>query len=272
MRPEGALLLVAATGLIVVICTVCTTCDAHTQSNNKLVNSTYKWKKWTGGSHRKTLKSTTSTECDFLCESTSGDKNVTKNGDAKEDNPPNIDELFKKVRTSREECEKKQSVSFYCERIRWSWWLVKKLQANSTKLSDYVELVRRSEQDFPNNDTQAFPVTKLEKLARGLLSKWGEPVDQLVFSQLRKYLTSRDLKVTIPSIGTALQFGPSTPPSGETGRILFDPGFNLKMKLPFFRDELSESHAHCVLFMGTKTYSSPCLFQILICSNELHKW
>ena len=274
MRPEGAFL-VLTTGLIVVICALCF-CDARAHSSNhndtngkgKAIgaSSSHTWKKWKPVASRRDITKIVSTDCDFLCE-TKQKKNKSNMTAATEESPNNSahnddiiqfspDELYKKVRSSRKECDQKHSKSFYCERVRWSWWFVKKLQANTTKLNDYVELVRRSDGDLPSttyNDTDgAFPVTKLEKVARGLLKKWGQPADQLVFSQLRKYVTSRDLKVTIPSIGTALEFGPSSHPSGdggETGRILFDPGFNMKMKLPFFRDELSK------LTMGFLTFS-----------------
>lgn len=115
------------------------------------------------------------------------------------------------------------------------------LAKNSTPIfNSYVKLVKNANVSDMTNEAELAPESGPERLVFRLISAFGEPVDKVLFYQLKKYAKSRDLEVTVPHL-VSLQMSPRTRSEAVTGRTLFDPGFNLKLKFPFFHDELSKS-------------------------------
>ena len=158
-----------------------------------------------------------------------------------------FDELTKILKFKRRDCKKmgrsvgnKDRQSFTCEKLKLSSWLLHQLEKNSTDiLSSYVRLTRSSNLSEITHETELLPESWPEKVVYRMISKFGEPVDKLLFYQFKKYTKSRQLYVEIPHL-LQLQLSPRTHSEVSTGRTLFDPGFNLKLKLPFFQDELSK--------------------------------
>ncbi|CAG7714115.1 unnamed protein product [Allacma fusca] len=181
-----------------------------------------------------------------------------------------LGQLSQQVKESRYQCKLTHSKSFYCQRVQWAWWFINKLEKNTTRVNDYLQLIRRSDMDTPKLDeTDLLPESYPEKVVFDFLKKWGAPVDQYVFMKFKKYFKTSEVKVALPKLGTSLILGPVTHSSGSTGRFIFDPGFNLKMKLPFFRDELKFAVSTGPSFLaglgigmvmlGVKTMMSPVM-------------
>jgi len=114
------------------------------------------------------------------------------------------------------------------------------LEKNTTELFDsYVRLVRNANMSDLTEEVDLMPESGPERLVYRLIKTIGEPVDKLLFYQFKKYTKSRELQLTIPHL-VNLQLTPRTHSEVQTGRTLFDPGFNMKLKFPFFHDELSK--------------------------------
>jgi hypothetical protein len=160
----------------------------------------------------------------------------------------NFDELTSLLRKKRKDCRKSPSKTktglsaFTCEKLKLSSWLMDELEQNSTSLIEtYVKLVKNTKISEITDEAELSPESVPEKLVFRLIKAFGEPVDKLLFYQFKKYTKSRELQVTIPHL-VSLEVSPRTRSELETGRTLFDPGFNMKLKFPFFHDELSKSH------------------------------
>lgn len=165
-----------------------------------------------------------------------------------------FEELTKLMKQKRKDCKKVEAgkknsttttsvrKSFFCERLKWNSWLLDQLKKNSTKLiSQFVKLTKNPELSDSLVESEIInPENWGEQFVYKMIQNYGEPVDKLLFYQFKKYTKSRELEVSIPKI-FELKVSPRTHQEGSTGRTLFDPGFNLKLKLPFLKDELSKS-------------------------------
>lgn len=186
--------------------------------------------------------------------------------------PENIQQINKYVRQKRHYCKLHRFESFTCRKLKLSLWLAKQLERNVTRLTSWMEIVRSDElgaSEMNNGSRGASqgrtsqmdlasvrPTNWPEKIAFRLIKAWGDPEDLFVFYKYKDFANSRELKIELP-YQAQLKVSPKTDQeleeqargkltnglselSQETQRFFWDPGFNLKLKLPFFRDELSK--------------------------------
>lgn len=178
----------------------------------------------------------------------------------KEITSENILQINKFVKEKRHYCKQKNNAGFPCKKLKFSMWLAKQMESNNTKLSDWLEIVKRSDieakSDTSKDLKEVRPDIWPEKIVYRLIKAWGDPEDLFVFYKYKDFVKSRELKISLP-YETELTISPqssnellesarsSSLYSMGSPRFFWDPGFNLKLKLPFFRDELSEYNHFC---------------------------
>jgi hypothetical protein len=155
-----------------------------------------------------------------------------------------LHELQALMRRKRKKCKLSQYKGFDCQKVKWYTWLVNQFENNKTEINSYVELLRnRQLSDSALTESDLFPENWYENLVFELLQKWGSPVDQFIFHKYKEFIKSREVRLKVPHLGE-VKVSPRVHPVAVTGRStarwFFDPGFNLKLKLPFFKDELSK--------------------------------
>lgn len=176
----------------------------------------------------------------------------------------NILEINKFVRKKRHYCKSRRFNNFSCKKLKFSMWLAKQMENNVTKLNSWLEIVKNNDMDVVDSTSRSSkdvrdikPIFWPEKIIYRLIQAWGDPEDLFAFYKYKDYINSRELKVKLPFkaelrvapkgfSGKELSARSSSSSvaklTQDTARIFWDPGFNLKLKLPFFRDELSKSH------------------------------
>jgi len=151
--------------------------------------------------------------------------------------------LNKLIRKKTRKCLRKGNKGFHCEKLKWARWLKSQMDKNVTQLSDYMELV--VDPSAENTVTSVQPENWPEKLVYKIVQRWGDAIDHLLFYKYKKFANTRELKVQVPSL-FQVKLAPNRHEValGRSGRTFWDPGFNLKLKLPFFHDELSKLSFH----------------------------
>jgi len=157
-----------------------------------------------------------------------------------------IHELKDLMKKKRKKCKGVNYKGFECQKVKWYMWLVNEFDNNVTEVTPWIELLRNedlSDLAVSQSELVGLPETWYDKLLHKLVTKWGGPIDQFMFQKYKEYVTSRELKLKVPIIGE-VKMSPRVHSVAVTGRStprwFWDPGFNLKLKLPFFKDELSE--------------------------------
>lgn len=158
-----------------------------------------------------------------------------------------ITSLARSVLGQRKKCKLDKYKGFKCQRLKFYLWLINRLDQTSTPLNSWIEFVRN--EDLSDNVTlsgsELMPDTWGENYVFHILTKWGDPMDLFLFHKYKEFVKSRELKLKVPNL-MEIKVSPRTHAVTEVGRstprIFWDPGFNLKLKLPFFKDELSELH------------------------------
>lgn len=175
----------------------------------------------------------------------------------------NILEINKFIRKKRHYCKSRHFNNFSCKKLKFSMWLAKQMENNVTKLNSWFEIVKNDDKDVVPSTSRSSkdvrdikPIFWPEKIIYRLIQAWGDPEDLFVFYKYKDYINSRELKVTLPfkaelrvapkgftgkELSARSSSSAAAKLSQDTARIFWDPGFNLKLKLPFFRDELSKS-------------------------------
>lgn len=171
-----------------------------------------------------------------------------------------IHEVRRYFKKKRHYCKLNFFQSLPCKKLKLSMRLASEMDKNSIKLNDWVEIVKASDYNFTIlNTSKPFqgvgPLYWPEKIVYRLIKSWGGLDDMYMFFKYKDFVNSHELKVSLPykvelkvapklaSEGSSKSRALSNSPTSyfkETARFFWDPGFNLKLKLPFFRDELSK--------------------------------
>lgn len=153
--------------------------------------------------------------------------------------------LAKSVVRQRKQCKSGKKAGFSCRRLGWISWMISQLDRPNTPLHPWVELVKNPElsENVSLSENELMPENWPEEKLFSLLQRFGDPMDRLLFHKYKEFVKSRELRVRVPHL-FEVKLTPRTHAIAGTGRstprIFWDPGFNLKLKLPFFKDELSK--------------------------------
>lgn len=154
--------------------------------------------------------------------------------------------LAKSVLAQRKKCKTLSNKGFTCQRLKlYSWLMQNFLDVSNTRVNPWVELVRNRDlsENVSLSESELMPENGPEGYIFNLLLRWGDPADRFLFHKYKEFVKSREVRVKIPHL-FQVSLSPRTRAVSETGRstprIFWDPGFNLKLKFPFFKDELSK--------------------------------
>jgi len=174
--------------------------------------------------------------------------------------PDSIHEINTFIKKKRRYCKLHDFEGFPCKKLKFVTWLARQMEKNTTKITSWLEFVKKSDNDTVEHSSSSSkdlssikPDIWPEKVVYRLIKSWGDPDDLFTFYKYKDFIKSRELKVSLP-YEVVLKISPRSSDEHETqeekdigrsnsvgsARIFWDPGFNLKLKLPFFRDELSE--------------------------------
>ncbi|CAL8115422.1 unnamed protein product [Orchesella dallaii] len=174
--------------------------------------------------------------------------------------PDSIHEINTFIKKKRRYCKLHDFNGFPCKKLKFVTWLAKKMENDTTEITPWLEFVKKSENETVGRSLSSKDLSSikpdywLEKVVYRLIKSWGDPDDLFTFYKYKDFIKSRELKISLP-YEVVLKISPQSSKEHEkkeetsigrssnsvgSARIFWDPGFNLKLKLPFFRDELSK--------------------------------